>query len=607
MEKICSIAGCQTLAEVICQCKQEIFCDFHTSSHVITEGNHSVQRLRSDIPSQNKSTLLNNLKNYSFMIQEARCKLKENAKTIINKIYQDINNCDKKLQILQEQVLNHIIHYSKATKILKSSDNYMDKLLLNSKDNIENEVFTWTIPSIDCSIKTFDEFFTLKGESIPLTFYSSEKHIRLLSTLKSVNNKIALHMLAQEKIKSDPEAQEILLDIVKNSANKKEYESVAWKAFTILSKIAYNFNGLNLQGVNIQNAEMTGGRFVDTDFRNANLKQVKINYQIFNAAIVNFQVIKGIEIGKSSFEGHRKEILCMKFSQDGRILVTGSEDLTLRVWDLKSGHCYVILEGHVDLIFSLDISYDSSEIISGGREGIVKLWDTTTGTCLHNYRRYTDGSISPLTCVNFANKLFIIATSIDHEILGWSKDGSLVFNYQLSNAIFALALPSLPNPDKSWNIFVGTRQGELILFKTNSNKPLWTQKDSHTQTVSSISVSGHSKLLITAGIDDRIRIWKQSKSVSRLFSQNGYWMAKEINASCGGILYAKMFSCSQMLVVKGRNLIKVFNRKTLDLIGTFERESEISAMDIMSDGSMIAYSEGQVVLFKKTSEILKFN
>ncbi|OMJ90157.1 hypothetical protein SteCoe_7551 [Stentor coeruleus] len=605
MEKICSIAGCQTLAEIICQCKQEIFCDYHTSSHVTTEGNHSIQRLRVEIPPGKKSKLLKHLKKYSLMIQETRSKLRENGKRIINKIYQDINNCDKKLQILQEQVFNHIIHYSKVIKIMKSSDNYMDKLLLSSKENIKNESFTWTIPSVDSSIKTFDEFFTLKGEAIPFSYYSSEKRNKLLSTLKSVNNKIALHMLAQETIKSDSESQKILLDIIKNSANKKEYESIAWKAFTILSKIAYNFSGLNLQGINIQNAEMIGGKFIDTDFRNANFKQVKINYQVFSEAVINIHVLKGIEMGKNNFEGHRKNISCMKFSQDGRILVTGSEDLTIRVWDLKTGHCYIILEGHVDLIFSLDISSNSSEIISGGKEGVVKLWDTTTGTCQGNYRINTDGIVSTVTCISFANE-YIIATSMNREILGWSKDGSLIFNCLIANAIFSLALPLLPNPDNSWNIFVGTRQGELILFKSNnSNKPYWIQKNSHTQTISSISVSENSKHLITAGVDDKIRIWKQS--VSRLFNQQNYIMVKEITAGCWGFLYSKMFSGSEMLAVKGQQTIKLFNRKTLNLIGSLEREKEILSMDILSDGSMIAYSEGSVVIFKKTSELLKFN
>jgi U4/U6 small nuclear ribonucleoprotein PRP4 len=48
-----------------------------------------------------------------------------------------------------------------------------------------------------------------------------------------------------------------------------------------------------------------------------------------------------IRTGKSilPLQGHAKAILCMDFSPNGYTLATGSEDNTVRVWDLRGKKC----------------------------------------------------------------------------------------------------------------------------------------------------------------------------------------------------------------------------------------------------------------------------
>ena len=128
-----------------------------------------------------------------------------------------------------------------------------------------------------------------------------------------------------------------------------------------------------MSGININNAEITGGKFINTNFQNSDFSQVKYNISVLGQAILNFQVLKSIERGKRQLNGHKEPITCLKISYDGRILVSGSEDCTLRVWELKTGHCYIILEGHTEIVLAVDISEDSSEIVSGGKDGVVRL------------------------------------------------------------------------------------------------------------------------------------------------------------------------------------------------------------------------------------------
>ena len=48
-------------------------------------------------------------------------------------------------------------------------------------------------------------------------------------------------------------------------------------------------------------------------------------------------------------QGHTKAVLGIAFSPDGRHLVTGSDDETMRIWDLASGQHVTTLEVSVRL------------------------------------------------------------------------------------------------------------------------------------------------------------------------------------------------------------------------------------------------------------------
>lgn len=40
-----------------------------------------------------------------------------------------------------------------------------------------------------------------------------------------------------------------------------------------------------------------------------------------------------------SFNGHTNWVRCAKFSPDGRLITSCSDDKTIKVWDITSGQC----------------------------------------------------------------------------------------------------------------------------------------------------------------------------------------------------------------------------------------------------------------------------
>ncbi|KAM5308929.1 F-box and WD repeat domain containing protein 10B [Glossophaga mutica] len=85
-----------------------------------------------------------------------------------------------------------------------------------------------------------------------------------------------------------------------------------------------------------------------------------------------------------AFRGHAGSVRALFLCEQENFLLSGSYDLSIRYWDLKSGACIRIFNGHQGTVTCMDLY--KNRLVSGARDCQVKEWDVETGKCLKTFK-----------------------------------------------------------------------------------------------------------------------------------------------------------------------------------------------------------------------------
>ena len=95
-----------------------------------------------------------------------------------------------------------------------------------------------------------------------------------------------------------------------------------------------------------------------------------------------------------TFVGHTESVLSVALSADGRLALSGSDDMLLKVWEVATGKCLRTFKGHTNSVNSVALSADGRLALSGASSPIskyysLKLWEVATGKCLRTFEGHT--------------------------------------------------------------------------------------------------------------------------------------------------------------------------------------------------------------------------
>ena len=121
------------------------------------------------------------------------------------------------------------------------------------------------------------------------------------------------------------------------------------------------------------------------------------------------------------FKGHSNFCFSVKFNPQGNLLVSGSFDETVKVWDVRTGECVSTLPAHSDPVTGVDFNRDGTCIVSSSHDGLMRIWDVATGECLKTI--YAEGN-PPVTFVKYsANGKYVLSGMLDGKLRLWNVMG----------------------------------------------------------------------------------------------------------------------------------------------------------------------------------------
>lgn len=77
--------------------------------------------------------------------------------------------------------------------------------------------------------------------------------------------------------------------------------------------------------------------------------------------------------------GHAGWVNACAVTPEGRHVVSGSDDRTLKVWDLATGQAVTTLEGHASGVLACSITPDGRHVVSASSDNTLKVWDLAAG------------------------------------------------------------------------------------------------------------------------------------------------------------------------------------------------------------------------------------
>ena len=250
---------------------------------------------------------------------------------------------------------------------------------------------------------------------------------------------------------------------------------------------------------------------------------------------------------KSTLSGHTDEVNSLDFSFDGAMLVSGSNDTTVKLWDIQTGGVIKTFHNHTNWVQSVSISPDCTVIASGAKDRTICIWDLQTGGCCHTIGGHN--SYITFVCFSPTNSQLLISASggtiyhwdiNGHQIgpvcsgdaLAFSSDGAYFVSWRgnfamVRNSDSGVVLARLHIPFNSFHCccfspngrFIAGAVGDRIyIWNITGPDPCLVETFGHSGNITSITFSSSS--LISASQNRSVKFWQISSLSMNLIEGN---------------------------------------------------------------------------------------
>ncbi|CAB1353126.1 unnamed protein product [Coregonus sp. 'balchen'] len=220
-----------------------------------------------------------------------------------------------------------------------------------------------------------------------------------------------------------------------------------------------------------------------------------------------------------TLKGHTDSVQDISFDQTGKLLASCSADMTIKLWDFQGFECIRTMHGHDHNVSSVAIMPNGDHIVSASRDKTIKMWEVATGEWVRMVRPNQDGSLIA-SCSNdqtvrvwVANSKECKAELREHEhvveCIAWAPD--------TAHPTILEATGSEVGHD-NWVRGVLVHPGGRFIVSCADDKTLriWDYKNkrcmktlcAHEHFVTSLDMHRTAPYVVTGSVDQTVKVWE---------------------------------------------------------------------------------------------------
>jgi len=271
-------------------------------------------------------------------------------------------------------------------------------------------------------------------------------------------------------------------------------------------------------------------------------------------------------------QGHSDYVYSVAFSPDGRQVVSGSGDKTIKLWDVATGQEIRTFSGHSNVVNSVTFSPDGRQVVSGSGDKTIKLWDVATGQEIRTF----SGHSNVVNSVTFSpDGRQVVSGSSDKTIKLWdAATGREIRTFSgHSWSVHSVAF----SPDGR-QIISGSDDKTIKLWDAATGREIRTFSG-HSNNVCSVAFSPDGRQILSCSSDGTIKLWDAATgNLIRTFSGDSSWG------------WSVTFSPDGRQIISGSSdrTIKLWDAATGRLLRTFSGHSDnVCSVAFSPDGRQI--------------------
>jgi hypothetical protein len=212
------------------------------------------------------------------------------------------------------------------------------------------------------------------------------------------------------------------------------------------------------------------------------------------------------------FDGHTAPIESVAFARDGRHVVSGGADKTVRVWDVETGQEQRRFEGHRRWVLGVDGAPDGRQVLSAGWDRTVRLWNVETGW---EARRFEGHRGRVLAAAFSRDGRRVLSAGADRAVRLWEVDGGRELHGFVGPGDLAWSAATLCADGRL--ALSGSADGAVRLWDVSNGKQLRVF-EGHARPVLSLALSADGRRALSGGWDRAMRLWdvETGKEIRRL-------------------------------------------------------------------------------------------